>query len=158
MRNTVVLNGSTAAVRGRTHKGAMIQAMGLRVLLADDQPAVRSALRLVLEQEPDVDVVGEVAEAEQLLAEAGVVRPDLLLLDWELPGLPAADLLSALRSLCPDTRVVALSGRPEARGPALTTGARAFVSKGDPPERLLAIIADCRCDCARQDASATGPA
>ncbi len=127
--------------------------MGIRVLLADDQPSVRSALRLVLEQEPDVDVVGEVAEGEQLLAQVGIARPDLLLLDWELPGLPAADLLAALRALCPGTRVVALSGRPEARGPALETGARAFVSKGDPPERLLAIIAACRCDCgrARQD-------
>ena len=131
--------------------------MGLRVLLADDQLAVRSALRLVLEQEPDVDVVGEVAGGDQLLAEVGATRPDLLLLDWELPGLPAADLLSALRAVCPSTKVVALSGRPEARGPALETGARAFVSNGDPPERLLAIIADCRCDCERErrDGSAT---
>ncbi len=125
--------------------------MGLRVLLADDQLAVRSALRLVLEQEPDVDVVGEVAEGEQLLAQVGTIRPDLLLLDWELPGLPAIDVLSTLRSLCPGTKVIALSGRPEAQEPALETGVRAFVSKGDPPERLLAIIADCRCDCARRD-------
>ncbi|HEX8959410.1 MAG TPA: response regulator transcription factor [Solirubrobacterales bacterium] len=127
--------------------------MGLRVLLADDQLAVRSALRLVLEQEPDVDVVGEVAEGEQLLAQVGAARPDLLLLDWELPGLPVADLLSALQLLCPGIRVVALSGRPEARGPALETGARAFVSKGDPPELLLAIIADCRCERERRDES-----
>jgi DNA-binding NarL/FixJ family response regulator len=120
--------------------------MGLRVLLADDQLAVRSALRLVLEQEPDIEIVGECAETECLLAEVGRARPDLLLLDWELPGLPAADLLSALHSLSPNTKVVALSGRPEARGPALETGASAFVSKGDPPEHLLAIINDCRCD------------
>ncbi len=132
--------------------------MGLRVLLADDQLAVRSALRLVLEQEPDVDVVGEVGESEQLLAEVGTTRPDLLLLDWELPGLPAVDLLSALRSICPGTSVVALSGRPEARERALETGARAFVSKGDPPERLLAIIAACRCDCAKQNGSSPEPA
>jgi DNA-binding NarL/FixJ family response regulator len=131
--------------------------MCLRVLLADDQLAVRSALRLVLEQEPDVDVVGEVAEAEHLLAEVGLANPDLLLLDWELPGLPTAGLLSALRALCPAIQVVALSGRPEAREPALQTGARAFVCKGDPPERLLAIIDDCRCDARllRQDGSAT---
>jgi two-component system response regulator DesR len=120
--------------------------MALRVLLADDQLAVRSALRLVLEQEPDVDVVGEVAEAERLLAEVRSVHPDLLLLDWELPGLPAADLLRTLRSLCPGCSVVALSGRPEARGPALEMGARAFVSKGDPPELLLATIRACCCD------------
>lgn len=142
MRTSVVLSGDDT-------EGATAIPMALRVLLADDQLAVRSALRLVLEQEPDVDVVGEVSEGERLLAEVSLTRPDLLLLDWELPGLPVVDLLSALRALCPSTKVVALSGRPEAREPALETGARAFVSKGDPPERLLAIIADCRCDCER---------
>jgi DNA-binding NarL/FixJ family response regulator len=121
--------------------------MRLRVLLADDQLVVRSALRLVLEQEPGVDVVGEVAEAECLLAEVRLARPDLLLLDWELPGLPVADLLSCLRSLCPDAKVVALSGWPEARERALATGAHAFVSKGDPPERLIAIIRECLDGC-----------
>jgi DNA-binding response OmpR family regulator len=103
-------------------------------------------------------VVGEVAEGERLLAEVAVTLPDLLLLDWELPGLPSVDLLSTLRALSPGTRVIALSGRPEARGPALETGARDFVSKGDPPERLLAIIAACRCDCERQNGSASNPA
>lgn len=149
------MSGDTTALAADNAGGATKQPMGLRVLLADDQLAVRSALRLVLEQEPDVVVVGEVAEAARLLAEVTLSQPDLLLLDWELPGLPAADLLAALQALCPGIQVVALSGRPEAREPALKTGARAFVSKGDPPERLLAIIDDCRCDCqrARQDGS-----
>jgi DNA-binding NarL/FixJ family response regulator len=113
----------------------------MRVLLADDQTKVRSALRLLLEQEPGLSVVGEAAEAEDLLAQVEVTQPDLVLLDWELPGLRTDDRLSALRALCPQLKVIALSGQPEARRAALSAGADAFVSKGEPPERLLAALA-----------------
>ena len=116
----------------------------MRVLLADDQTKVRSALRLLLEQEPGLSVVGEAAEAEDLLVQVEVTQPDLVLLDWELPGLRTDDRLSVLRALCPQLKVIALSGQPEARRAALSAGADAFVSKGEPPERLLAALEDCR--------------
>jgi len=112
----------------------------MRVLLADDQAKVRSALELLLKQEPEMEVVGEVTEAEGLFAQVRGVRPDLVLLDWELPGLSGDDLSSAVRSLCAETKVIALSGRPEVRQAAIDAGADAFVSKGDPPERLLAAL------------------
>jgi DNA-binding NarL/FixJ family response regulator len=66
----------------------------------------------------------------------------LLLLDWELPGDRALDILSTLRIICPALHVIALSGRPEARRAALKAGVDAFVSKSDPPENLLAAIRD----------------
>ena len=119
----------------------------VRIFLADDLAKVRSALRLLLEQEPGLCVVGEAAEAEELLTQIKATRPDLMLLDWELPGLSLANsvdsgkhLLSALHAYCPDLRVIALSGQLEARPAALAAGADAFVSKGDPPERLLATL------------------
>jgi DNA-binding NarL/FixJ family response regulator len=119
----------------------------VRVFLADDQAKVRSALRLLLEQEPGLYVVGEAIEAGELLAQIKATRPDLMLLDWELPGLAHASsvgsekhLLLALHVHCPDLRVIALSGQLEARQMALAAGADAFVSKGDPPERLLATL------------------
>jgi len=124
----------------------------VRVLIADDQPQVRSALQLLLKQEPGVAVVGEAENVEEALELVAARRPDLVLLDWELPGLRAADvpkkakpgLLPALRARCPRVKVVALSGRPEARQAALAAGADVFVSKGDPPERLLAAVDICR--------------
>jgi len=120
----------------------------MRVFLADDQPRVRSALRLLLEQDPQLSVVGEAAAAEGLLAQVRAAHPDLLLLDWELPGLQAANpLLPALRALYPRLSVIALSGRPEARRAALAARADAFVSKGDPPERLLAAVNGCMGTC-----------
>jgi DNA-binding NarL/FixJ family response regulator len=112
----------------------------MRVLLADDRTEVRSALRLLLEQEPGVCVVGEAAEAEGLLTQAKAIHPDLVLLDWELPSLRADSVLSALHRIYPNLLVIVLSVRPEARRAALTAGANAFVSKGDPPERLLEAI------------------
>jgi DNA-binding NarL/FixJ family response regulator len=104
-------------------------------------------LRLLLEQEPGMSVVGEAVEAGDLLAQVEATQPNLVLLDWELPGLRTDDWLSTLRRLCPRLKVIALSGQPEARRAALATGADAFVSKGDPPERLLAAVNDC---CHRQ--------
>ncbi len=119
----------------------------MRVLLADDQAKVRSALRLLLEQEPGLSVVGEAVEAGDLLVQVKATCPDLLLLDWELPGRPMTEVLSTLRRLCPHLTVIALSGRPEARRLALEAGVDAFISKGDPPERLLAAVNDCRHRC-----------
>ena len=113
----------------------------MRILLVDDQSKVRSALRLVLEQQPGVHILGEAVDATGLLDWVKAACPDVVLLDWELPGLPDDDdVLSVLRARCPHLKVIALSGRPEARRAALAAGVDAFVSKGDPPERLLKTL------------------
>lgn len=116
----------------------------MRVLLADDQPTLRSAVRFLLEQEPDVSIVAEAADVAALLARVSELHPDLLLLDWELPGLDTTGsprlVINSLYASCPSLHIIVLSGRPEASRPALATGASAFVSKADPPERLLAAL------------------
>ena len=109
----------------------------IRVLLADDQTNVRSALRRLLRHEPGVIVVGEVSEAKELVSQVHTINPDLVLLDWGLPGLSAIGSLPGLRLNNPELWVTVMSGRPEARQPALAAGANAFVSKIDPPEKLL---------------------
>jgi DNA-binding NarL/FixJ family response regulator len=116
----------------------------MRVLVADDQAKVRSALRLLLEHQPDVEILGEAVDTMGLLDWVKAARPDVVLLDWELPGLPAVALLPLLHFYQPDLCVIALSGRPEASKPALEAGAYAFVSKGDPPEFLMKAIDGCR--------------
>lgn len=112
----------------------------MRVLLADDEARVRSALKLLLEQQPDLHVIGEAEESASLLAEVRATQPDAVLIDWELPGTPAAELVAVLQSLAPALLIVALSGRPEARQAALKAGADHFVSKVEPPERVLAAF------------------
>jgi DNA-binding NarL/FixJ family response regulator len=112
----------------------------VRVLIADDQPQICSAVRLLLAQQPDVVVVGEARDLEQALVLSARRNPDLVLLDWELPGQSDVGALESLRALDPGLAVIALSGQPQAQQAALSAGADGFVSKGDPPERLLAAI------------------
>ena len=112
----------------------------MRVLIADDETQVRSALRLHLEEGAGVIVVGEADNSNDLLAKVEATRPDLLLLDWELTPSGGRALLRALRAAWPQLAVWVLSGRPETRGEALAAGATAFVSKVDSPEHLMAAI------------------
>lgn len=108
-----------------------------RILVADNDARVRSALQTLLRQEPGEVIVRESADVDGLAVQVKEFKPDLVLMDWELPGRPAAALLFALRGLGCSPKVIILSVRPEAEGPALSAGADAFVCKGDPPEHLL---------------------
>jgi DNA-binding NarL/FixJ family response regulator len=119
----------------------------MNILLADDHLEIRSALRLLLEQEPEFNITGEATEVVGLVTQVQATQPDLVLLDWELPGLSLLApvdseraLISTLHAHCPRIKVVALSGRPEAREEALVAGVEAFVSKGDSPKLLLATL------------------
>jgi DNA-binding NarL/FixJ family response regulator len=113
------------------------------IFLADYRPVVRSALRLLLEQDPNTSVVNDIVDAEDLIAQAVMESPDLVLLDWGLPGLDDSDVLTTLRELCPDVYVIAFSGRPEDKTEAFQAGADDFVSKTEAPDRLLEAINNC---------------
>ncbi len=114
--------------------------MEMNILIGDAQPRVRFGLRLLLEQQPGWRVDGEAEDAQALLAHILGGCPDLVLLDWELPGMPAAELLTAIRKACPHLKVVFMSSRDELRHAALQSGADLFAYKADPPEKLLGLI------------------
>lgn len=112
----------------------------MRILLADDESRVRSALRLLLEQELGEQVVGEAVDGASLVEIVHQTRPDLLLLDWELPRL-VETTVAVLRAILPSLKIIVLSGRPEKiPPPALTASVDAFLSKSDPPDRLLKVL------------------
>jgi DNA-binding NarL/FixJ family response regulator len=115
----------------------------MRIMLADNRRKVRFALRALLERQSGFEVIAEGVDAQDLMAHAESSCPDVVLLDWELPGMAPRDLLTALRRYCPNVKIIALSGRVSARREAMDTGADAFVSKGDPPEKLLSAIISC---------------
>ena len=112
----------------------------MRILIADHQPAVRSAVRLLLGERPELDVVGEAADSEELLVQLERLRPDIILLDSALPGWSPADLFDAFRGLDHHPKVIVLGVQSETGKAALAAGADAYVSKGDPPRRLLTAI------------------
>ncbi len=112
----------------------------MRILLADDHPQPRRALGVLLQHEAGLSVAGEAEDSESLNAQVQALQPDLVLVDWGLLKPAPERSIGALRRLCPGLRVVVLSGWPEAKSAALDAGADAFVSKGDPPDVLLAVI------------------
>lgn len=111
-----------------------------RVLLADDDPALRSALTLLLETRLDLQVVAEAGTMEALLMAAQSFHPDAILLDWELPGEPRDGRVAALRVAGPGAKVFVTSARPESAAQARAAQADAFVYKADPPEAILALF------------------
>lgn len=112
----------------------------MRVLLADHHSQVRWALRTAIKEEPRLVVVGEATEAEALLSQAQALRPDLILLEWELPGQPVEEVLSTLRAFNNGCQVIVLSRQPECETAALAAGADAFISKAAAPEELLTAL------------------
>jgi len=112
----------------------------MEILLADDNPEVRSALRLLLEQDPLSFIVTEISDTQGLFISLQEKSPAVVLLDWELPGLKSSDTLNVMHSCYPDMKVVAMSSRYEARQEALKAGADAFISKAEPPEQILATL------------------
>ena len=112
----------------------------MRILLADEQPRVRSAIRLLLEQQLEENTIDDVSNSQELLNYVRNCCPDLLFLDWELPDLAPDNLLMKLRTSHPDLVIIALDSKPETRQAALGAGANEFVSKNEPPDRLLEVV------------------
>jgi len=111
----------------------------VRVLLADDQALVRGALASLLGLEPDLQVVAEVGRGDEVVEAARASRPDVALLDVEMPGLDGIAATAALRAALPSCRVLVVTtfGRPGYLRRALAAGAGGFLVK-DTPARQLA--------------------
>ena len=111
----------------------------IRLLLADDQALVRGALAALLDLEPDLEIVAEVGRGDEVVAAARQARPDVALLDVEMPGLDGIAATAALRAALPSCRVLVVTtfGRPGYLRRAMAAGASGFVVK-DTPARELA--------------------
>lgn len=97
-------------------------------------------MQLLLSQQPEIEVVGEARHAEGLLQAIAAAQPNLVLLEWQLPGDQNGELLPALQTLDFKPSVVVLSSRPEERTSALEGGADAFVDKGQSPQTLIETL------------------
>ena len=113
----------------------------LRVMLVDDHALVRSAVRQALTA-ADVEVVGEAATAEEALLLAPQLRPDVILLDINLPGSDGMHVLRELRPRLPDTKIVMLTVSSEHRDlmDAVRQGAAGFLTKDLSPDALLRAV------------------
>jgi DNA-binding NarL/FixJ family response regulator len=110
------------------------------VFLAEGEKHVLEALRLVLEQQAGFEIVGEARSAESLLAHVCKLSPDVILLDWNLPGFHPQRLISTLRECCPSAKLTAISVKPEHEKPAHEFGMDGFISMQLSPESFLASL------------------
>lgn len=113
-----------------------------RVLLAEDQGMMRGALALLLGMEPDIEVVAQVGRGDEIVERALLARPDVALLDIELPGRSGLDAAAELRDEVPDCRVLILTtfGRPGYLRRAMEAGAAGFLVKDGPVEELAEAV------------------
>jgi DNA-binding NarL/FixJ family response regulator len=113
-----------------------------RVAIADDQSLVRMGFRMVLEAQPDIEVVGEAADGDEAVELARRARPDVVLMDVRMPGTDGIAATAAITAELPDTRVLVLTtfDLDEYAFGGLRAGASGFLLKDARPEELLAAI------------------
>lgn len=117
-------------------------APALRVMLVEDNEVYRSSLELLLGMQPGIEVVATAADGDEALARLAEATPDVVLLDYRIPGTDGTELTLRLRELAPELAVVCLTAEasPEERAAVLAAGAAAFAEKGDPIESIVSVI------------------
>lgn len=116
--------------------------MSLKLLLVDDHAVVRTGLRMLLEEQGDVTIVGEAGTAAEAIEAAGRLDPDVVLMDIGLPDMSGIDAARELKRLRPSVAIVALTIHEDAEYffKMLDAGATGYVPKRAAPEELLSAI------------------
>jgi pilus assembly protein CpaE len=114
----------------------------IRLVLVDDQSTVRQGLKMRLLLEPDITVVGEASSGKEALVLVQQLRPDVVLMDIEMPEMDGITATTALHDIVPQSVTVMLSIHSDnvTRARARTAGAKAFVEKLGSTEELLSAI------------------
>ena len=112
----------------------------MRILVADHHLETLWALKIRLNEEPGVSIIGEASDSETLLRISKTQPIDLILMDGELPGTRIDELITQLHNLAPKPKVIVMDSNPEFGRKYLRAGADAFISKGDEPEWLFETL------------------
>ncbi|MFJ3474720.1 response regulator [Microbacterium maritypicum] len=116
--------------------------IGIRLLIADDQALVRGALGALLELEPDLTVVGMASDGAEAVRLAEELRPDVCLMDIQMPGVDGIDATRRIREVSTGTRILVVTtfARPGYLRSALDAGASGFIVKDTPAEELAEAV------------------
>jgi DNA-binding NarL/FixJ family response regulator len=116
----------------------------VRVVLVEDNEGFRETLKLLFGLREELEVVASVGSGDEAPAVCAVVRPDVVLMDYRMPGLNGADATRAVLAACPDARVVCLSASVtgEEMDEVLAAGAVACVTKDADFDRLVGVVCE----------------
>ena len=114
----------------------------IRILICDDQAVIRDGLELILDSDPDLQVVGAAQDGEQALSEVGRLTPDLVLMDLKMPGMNGIQATRLIRQQYPDVKVLVLTtfGEDEWVFDAIRSGASGYLLKGTPRAELIRAV------------------
>ncbi len=112
----------------------------IRILLVDDHQVVREGLRRMLELEPDLKVVGEAANAKEVLEQVETLLPEVILMDIKMPGMDGIELTRQLKEKTPASNVIMLTLYDEYLPQAIEAGAKGYLVKDISREELLKAI------------------
>ena len=114
----------------------------IRILVADDHPVVRDGLVAILGTQPDFSVVGEASSGVEAVKQAEALRPDVILLDLEMPELDGVEALRRIRDACPEVRALVFTAfdTDERIVGAVQAGAKGYLLKGAPRSELFNAI------------------
>jgi DNA-binding NarL/FixJ family response regulator len=114
----------------------------IRVLIAEDHAIVRAGLRLLVQTQPDMQVVGEAGTAAEVIDKTCALTPDVLTLDLIMPGARGIDTVKKLKDECPETRVLVLTMHddPASLRAVLTMGAAGYIVKSAADAELISAI------------------
>lgn len=115
----------------------------IRVVVVDDHPVVCEGLVAVLSDDSDLTVVGQAGDGEEAIRLASELHPEVILMDWRLPGMSGTEACAQISEVQPSTRVIAVTGFQNTGliVEAFSSGARGFLTKeSDPPTILFAVM------------------
>jgi two-component system, NarL family, response regulator len=117
-------------------------ARSIRVLVVDDHPIVRQGLVSILEDEPDMEIVGQASDGNEAIAQFRLHQPDVVLLDLRMPQLGGVEVITAVRAEAPEANIIMLTiyDTDEAIYQGLRAGARAYLLKDTPCDEILEVI------------------
>jgi DNA-binding NarL/FixJ family response regulator len=114
----------------------------LRILIADDEPLILSVVKQILESEPHLRVVGQALDGPQAVTQAEALRPDVIVLDLNMPTMSGFEVARRIRTRHPNSAIVILSSHKNDQfiAEARAVGARAYVEKSDAADELVRAV------------------